>query len=459
MLPGRHPDRAVFLTNLANIVQARGELREALGYHSEASSIWSEFVEPTALRTAESLGNESGIYRRLGCLAAATLAREKALAIVVHDPSGRDVKVPAAYGATGQMHRRIGALRSAVHHHRRALAWEKKIYGGDHWELAGTYDNLGRALRHAGDLEGAVKASDEAIRLKVRVGKTHDEDFAKTLDDLGTAWRFREDLERSLSYHERSLVIRRKISEERPGRESTRCLQYSLTALAVTNLSMGATEDAVEFLTEAADLNVSAGGDPFADAVAACVRSFREPHGDSPAWRRFIGTMYRRIGDLKTAVVHYEVALKQLADQSVHERAQTLACLGRALRHSGRLKEAADRLSQALGLLESFEGHDTQIYADVLDDLGTTLRHRGRFDGSMEHHLNALAVRQRIYAVADPTGDDRRCLRHTLICLGATWRDMEVADQSLSAADEASNHLQEAARLERGSLEVPGWEW
>ncbi|MFN7962416.1 MAG: tetratricopeptide repeat protein [Thermoanaerobaculia bacterium] len=130
--------------------------------------------------------------------------------------------------------------------------------------------------------------------------------------------------------------------------------------------------------------------------------------GDQPLLRArlldTLGGIYTELGLYPEARPLLEEALglrKRLQGEEHPAVAATLARLARLANRSGE-GDAVDLFRQALALAEKHPGRDPAAFADLLNDLGTTLAGRNRFGEAEPVLRRALALQESLFGAQDP---------------------------------------------------------
>jgi tetratricopeptide (TPR) repeat protein len=170
----RHPDVAVSLTSLADLLQMEGVYDEAERYYREALTLRREAFGPEHPDVAASLGSladllhDKGDFRAAGPLYREALAMRRRLFRPPHPD------LAASLNDMALLHHDEGDYTAAEVFYREALAMRRTLFGEDHPDVATSYQNLAALLQARKDYAGAEPLYRRALAIQRRVlGERH----------------------------------------------------------------------------------------------------------------------------------------------------------------------------------------------------------------------------------------------------------------------------------------------
>jgi tetratricopeptide (TPR) repeat protein len=204
---GDHPDLAISLVNLGNVLRGLGDLPAARARYERASALLEARLGPDDPDVARVLNNLGSTLGSLGQLPAARDAHQRAQAILQARLGPEDLDLASSLDNLGIVLRRLGELPDARDAHQRALAIRMAGLGPDHPDVARSLSNLGIVLRRLGELPAARDADTRALTIReTRFGPDHPH-VAHSLSNLGSVDYDLGNVPAARTYYERALAI------------------------------------------------------------------------------------------------------------------------------------------------------------------------------------------------------------------------------------------------------------
>ena len=317
---GKPGDEGQALYGIGLIHRDRGDLDEALRYFSEALPL---------RRTA---GDDQGVLYTLVALAG--VHRDRGEMTEASDCLKQALDLSRSVGGEGeavvlstvaQFQRYRGELSDALEHANRSRDFYRRT--GDGVYEARALQSLGRIYLELGDLDKAQRSYEEGLALVT--GKSH-EGEARFLNSLGWTLYLRGDSQGALRNFERALVLSRE-------KNLPAAMIQALGQTGVVYVALGRTQEGLRLLQEELTLHRKNGD------LAGEAKSLLG-----------IGRAWQALGDLDQAAGSFRDAfgLGSRIDNTVLQA----ACLYQwALldRQRGDLRQALDRVGQALQIIES----------------------------------------------------------------------------------------------------------
>lgn len=331
---------AMLLGNLASLLHAQGDLRNARVYYEKALAIRQSVLGAGHNLTAQSRNNLGLVLQAQGDLDGARQHYDHALTIHQQTLGTTHPLTALSLNNLGLVLQAQGDLAGARQHYEKALAITQQAVGLSHPDTAQCLNNLASVLQAQGDLAGARRAYEKALVITQQVfGLSHTE-TAQSLNNLGSLLQSMGAWVAARRYYEQALAITRQASEG-------------------PNIHV------------ARDLNN-------------------------------LGGLLRARGDIEEARSYYEQALEMyqhLLGPSHPLTAQSLNNLGGLLRAQGDLAGAQRCYEQALAITRQVHGPSHPLTALSLSNLGSLRRAQGDFDAARSCYEQALAIHQQVVGV------------------------------------------------------------
>jgi CHAT domain-containing protein len=187
--------------------------------------------------------------------------------------------------------------------------------------------NIGALHNHLGDAGRALEYFKEALPLQKELGQWYGE--ALTLINIGSAYNSLKEWHKALEHYHLALTILKTHDDSRWTEGMVR------TSIGITNISLGNTQEALDYLNEAL-------------AIHKSVRN----HSWESHTLAGIGSVYDSSRQPEKALDYYQQALA-LSRAYPSAQASNLLRIARIERNRGSLSEARQRTEMALDLIES----------------------------------------------------------------------------------------------------------
>ncbi len=221
-----HPNVAIRVNNLAQILQDLGDLKGARAHFERALTIWEKAYDPEDPWIAIAANNLGRVLQEMGDLEGAKAHFERALAIFEQAHGKEHPQVAGAANNLGLVLQDMGDLKGAEKHLERALVLLEGAYGKEHPQVATAVGNLGLMFRNMGDLEGAKAYLERALAIDESTYGPDHPDVANAVDNLGGVLGAMGDVSGARECRARALTI----LEQAYGKEHPR------VAIAANNL-------------------------------------------------------------------------------------------------------------------------------------------------------------------------------------------------------------------------------
>jgi tetratricopeptide (TPR) repeat protein len=376
VLGPEHPDTATSLNNLAHVLQAQGDLAAARPLHERALAISEKALGPEHRDTARSLHNLASLLQNRGDLAAARPLFERALAIFMKALGPEHPDTARSLNKLASLLQDQGDLAAARLLFERALAVKEKVFGQDHPDTARGLNDLAGPLYAQGDLAAARPLLERALAiLEKALGPEHP-DTARSLNNLASLLREQGDLAAARPLLERALAIHEKaLGPEHP--DTARCLN----AFAPLLLIQGDLAAARPVLERALAITEKVLGPEHPETVTSLDNlALLNAHGD----------------DLAAAQPLLERALairEKVFGQEHPNTANSLDILAVLLQAQGDLAAAQRLLERALAIREKVLGHEHPDTAQSVNNLAQLLQDQGDLAAAQPLLERARAMR------------------------------------------------------------------
>jgi len=155
VLGPEHPDTAISLNNLANVLRAQDDLAEARPLSERALAISEKVLGPEHPDTAISLTNLANLLWSQGDLVGARPLYERALAIREKAFGPEHSDTATCLNSLASVLKAQGDFAGARPLYERALAIREKTLGPEHYDTAESLNDLAVVLSNEGDFAGA----------------------------------------------------------------------------------------------------------------------------------------------------------------------------------------------------------------------------------------------------------------------------------------------------------------
>ncbi|MFN8476074.1 MAG: FxSxx-COOH system tetratricopeptide repeat protein [Anaerolineae bacterium] len=228
-LGAEHPTVAIRLNNLGNVLRYQGDLAGARALLDRALRIDEKVYGPDDPNVAIRLNNLGNVLRDQGDLVGAWALYKRALRIWETKLGPEDPKVATAANNLGGVLHAQGDLAGARALFERALRIDEKVYGTDHPEVATDLNNLGEVLHDERNLAGAQALYERALRIfEARLGPDHPS-VAAAAYNLGEVLHDERNLAGARALYKRALrIFETRLGPEHP---NTQLVRRNLAAL------------------------------------------------------------------------------------------------------------------------------------------------------------------------------------------------------------------------------------
>ena len=207
-LGAKHPDVALSLSNLANVLFYQGRYADAQALNQRALTIRERAFGTDHPLVATSLNNLASIYKERGQDEEARPLYERALAIREHALGAEHTLVAASLNNLALIHYNQGRYREAAELQQRALAIRERTLGPEHPDVAASLYNLALVHMAQGRYAEAQTLHEQALAIRERAFGCEHPTVGTSLDGLATAYREQSRPDEAQALHERALAVR-----------------------------------------------------------------------------------------------------------------------------------------------------------------------------------------------------------------------------------------------------------
>ena len=398
VLGPEHPATVISLNNLADLLQAQGDLTAAQALYERALRANEKLLGPDHPNTATSLNNLAGALWAKNEVAVALPLSERALAIREKALGPEHPLTASSLNNFGSLLQAQGNFAAARPLFERALAIRERVLGSDHPDVAQSLNNLAGVLQAQGEPAAARPLFERALAIYEKVLGPDHPAISTSLNSLGALLVDQGDLAAAQPLIERALAIREKaLGPAHPD-----------TAVSLNNLA--------SVFRRRGDY--AAAQQLFERALAIREGALGSSHPDTATSLNNLAGLLRDQGDLVAARPLYERAL------TIYERAcgpdhpntaLSLANLASLLQAQGDLAAARPLFERALAIYEKALGPDHPDTATSLNNLAQVLRAQGDLAAARPLYERALAIREKALGLGHP---DTAAVRNNLSSLG-----------------------------------------
>ncbi len=264
-------------TALSNLLQRRGDNKQALIYQQQALTLYQEMGDGRGI--AHSLNQLGVIYRNRGEYEPALLHHEQALHFsrLAHESSSiaRNLgSMAIVYEAQGAYDRALACYREA---------WHISQEVGDRLSVAVYSGNMGNVYWYQGQYEQALSYYRQALQVNQEIG--HKRGMAIRLGNMGSAYRKLGNYEQALACYRQALFIDREL-----GRKTG--IAANLSNMGLIHSQRGEYEQALHVFQQALRLDREAG-----NRRGQAIRLGN------------LGQLHREQGDIEGALPYYDQAI------------------------------------------------------------------------------------------------------------------------------------------------------
>jgi tetratricopeptide (TPR) repeat protein len=238
---------------------------------------------------------------------------------------------------------------------------------------------------HRGQYKASHQWLDQSLLLFESRSHLDPEFNAWLLNDLGSITAREGRLKEALEFHERALVIWRKILGE----------EHPETALSLQQI--GNHYDHMHDLGKALYY--------YNAALAIQRKVLGEEHPDTAQSLSLIGNVYNGLSELDKALEYctQALAIEQKVLGKEHPNTAIPLCnIGRIHTNSGNLELALEQYAMALAIERKALGEEHPYTATLIFEIGDVYFERGDLKAAFEHYAQALAIRQKVLGDEHP---------------------------------------------------------
>jgi serine/threonine-protein kinase len=416
--------RAGAMTNLAILLNERGQYNESEGLYRETIAINRRLGDEEARkRGAIDLNNLGLVLHEQGRLAESdsvyreALVRQREIFGDVHP------EIATTLYNYGQLQRTLGDYARAEEIARQVVEMDEKLIGADHPDIAYSKVSLAVLLQRRGDFEGARVLLEDALALRVRVLGPEHQNTAFSINAVARLHHEMGDYARAESLYVVSMEIHKRVNGERHAAVAQR-----INNLAWIAYDRGEYEKAVRLHREGLEINLEAKGP---DAPETLVNRLQ------------LGKALAATGRFDEALSVQREALvttRRIRDDDAPQIAYHLLALADVERRRGELEDAETHAREALDMLRKDFSEDDIRFATGAVGLAEVLRDRGHLAGAARLYRQALAARQAVL----PSG--HRLIGEAMIGLGGVLCAGDDADAGGRALGEGLAIMERTVR-------------
>jgi tetratricopeptide (TPR) repeat protein len=210
VLGPEHPATVISLNNLADLLQAQGDLAAAQALYERALRVNEKLLGPDHPNTATSLNNLAGVLRAENAIAVALPLSERALAIREKALGPEHPLTASSLNNFASLLQAQGNFAAARPLFERALAIRERVLGSDHPDVAQSQNNLAGVLQAQGEPAAARPLFERALAIYEKVLGPEHPAISTSLNSLGALLADQGDLAAAQPLIERALAIREK---------------------------------------------------------------------------------------------------------------------------------------------------------------------------------------------------------------------------------------------------------
>ncbi|MHA2364119.1 MAG: tetratricopeptide repeat protein [Candidatus Hodarchaeales archaeon] len=226
---------------IGNVLNAKGDLNEALKYYKKAQ----EFKTDNLRETASTLNNIALIFWKQGKLRESLNFHHKSLKIKEKYGNKQDLSV--ALNNIALVYIDQGQLKKALNHLQQSLTLKKQI--GNKQDIAMTLNNIAYIYRNQGQNSKALEYYEKVLSYKKVLNP---QELATTLNNMAVVYHVEGKLKRALDNNQQALKIKELHCTEQE-------IASTLNNIASIYRIQGKLEDAINLLMRALDLKKNFG--------------------------------------------------------------------------------------------------------------------------------------------------------------------------------------------------------
>jgi CHAT domain-containing protein/tetratricopeptide (TPR) repeat protein len=244
-----HPDTATSLNNLAALYLNQGSYQEAEPLLKRALAIQEKALGPDHPVNAASLNNLALLYRNQGRYQEAEPLLKRALAIQEKTIGPEHPDTAQSLNNLALLYEKQVRYPEAEPLFKRALAIREKVLGPEHPDTATSLNNLAALYLHQGRYPEAEPPLKRALAINEKVLGSEHPDTATSLSTLAVLYTKQVRYSEAEPLFKRALAIYEKALGPKHPDTAT-----SLNNLAILHLALGNTEQALQELMRARDI-------------------------------------------------------------------------------------------------------------------------------------------------------------------------------------------------------------
>ncbi|HEX8682703.1 MAG TPA: tetratricopeptide repeat protein [Ardenticatenaceae bacterium] len=211
VLGSEHPNVALSLNNLAELLRQQGDYAGAKPLFERALAIREKVLGPEHRETATSLNNLAVLLHQQGDYARAKPLYERALAIREKVLGSEHPDTAVSFNNLAELLRQQGDYAGAKPLYERALRIQETVLGLEHPDTAQILNNLAALLYQQSDYASAKPLYDRALMIQETVLGLEHPDTAQSLNNLAALLYYQGDYAGAQPLFERAFAILEKV--------------------------------------------------------------------------------------------------------------------------------------------------------------------------------------------------------------------------------------------------------
>ena len=420
-----HEDTGIYMSNLALVLRALGDLPASLRLCKGSLRIAEAALGNSDLSVATCLNNLGGVLEDMGDMEAARQHYARALAIMEESAGPDDPGLAPCLNNLGIVLQSLGDAEGGRTCLERSLVITEKAFGPDHPKTATLLANLGLALERCGEADAAREVLERAVAIaEGGLGPDHP-NLAPVLSNLATVLRHTGDLPEARSLLKRAVAITERVlgpdhrklaarlnrlgavlHDLGEGCEATSCFRRAAT---IAKRAITPDPDTVAFaLSNLADVRLESGNltgakEAAEGALSAIEETYGVEHDNVAKYALALGDILHRLGDHDSALCQYgralEIIERSYGVSSTHV-ARVASKMGFVHRKRGDLDKARAFFEKACAVERECHGSNSPEAARSLSNLALVTEAQGDLVASRRKLELALGIAR------DSLGDD-----------------------------------------------------
>ncbi len=385
LLGEEHPDTLTAMNNLAQTLNAQGDLAGARKLEEQALAASRRLPGEEHPDTLRAMNNLAQMLKAQGDLAGARKLQEQVLAASRRLLGKKHPDTLTAIHNLAQTLYAQGDLAGARKLKEQVLAARRRLLGDEHPDTLGAMNNLAGTLNAQGDLAGARKLQEQVLAASRRLlGEGHPNTLT-AMHNLAGTLKAQGDLAGARKLQEQALAARRRLPDE----------EHPDTLTAMNNLAL--TLNAQGDLAGARKLQEQ--------VLAARRRLLGEEHPNTLTAMHNLAGMLKAEGDLAGARKLQEQVLAASRRLLGEEHPDTLTAihnLAQTLKAQGDLAGARKLQEQVLAASRRLLGEEHPNTLTAMHNLAGTLKAQGDLAGARKLQEQVLAASRRLLGEEHP---------------------------------------------------------